>query len=126
MSGETNKRDFSRALINIEAELVSGETTIRGHAGNVSMRGMLVYCSDRLAAGTECAVKLHLGDPGVHSICINANGKVVRNIEDGMGVEFTEIDLESFEYLRNLVRMNADNISQIESEFKDHLGLKGR
>jgi len=51
-------------------------------------------------------------------------GKIVRSTEDGIGVDFTEMDLDSYEHLRNLVLLNANDVARIEGEFKDHLGLK--
>ena len=109
------------AAIHVEAELISGEAKLHGQVNDVSMRGLFLHCKEHFPEKTECTVELYLAE---HALCISAKGRIVRRFEDGMGVEFTEIDLDSFEHLRNLVRMNANNVSQVEGEFKSHLGLK--
>ncbi len=123
MPTQKNKREFTRAMIRAQTDLVSGEKTIHGEACDVSMRGMFFLADEHLPEKTECDMELYLAGSNV-SIC--ARGRIARIYERGMGIEIMDIDLESFEHLRNMVRMNADNISRVEDEFKDHLGLKAR
>jgi len=51
-------------------------------------------------------------------------GRVQRVAEEGMGLLFTEIGLEAYECLRNLILLNTDDTKKVEQEFKNHLGLK--
>jgi len=119
-----NRRDFSRVELHSEAELACGDRIVSGRLVDVSMRGVGLDCDARLPLHATCRATIFLGDSKENPLCIKAKGEVVRSTEDGIGVEFTEIDLDSFEHLRNLVRMNADDVSQVEGEFKVHLGLK--
>jgi len=119
-----NRRDFSRVQTHIDVELDCGDKVVCGRLADVSMQGARLVCDEKLPLQAACLAKLFLGDSRESPLCIMAKGKVVRSTEDGIGVEFTEIDLDSFEHLRNLVRMNADDVSQVEGEFKEHLGLK--
>lgn len=122
MSNE-NKRDFTRAAVGVEAEIVAGDTMIRGQIGDVSLKGLLLACADTLPEGSECHVRILLGDSAA-PLLIEAKGKVVRNLDEGIAVEFTGVDLDSYGHLKNLVSMNVADIEQAESEFRSHVGLK--
>jgi len=121
MGIQKNKREFTRALIHMKATLTRGEKRIDGWVKDVSMRGLFFLGEEYFPEKTECLVELCLSG---HAQRISAKGRVVRLFADGLGVEFTEIDLDSFHHLRNLVRMNASDVSRIETEFMSHLGLK--
>lgn len=119
-----NKRDFTRAVVGVEAEIVAAESLVRGHVGDVSLKGLFLVCDEMLPEGAECIVHLLLGDPGASRLCVEARGRVIRNLDSGIAVEFTGIDLDSYGHLKNLVSMNAADIDQVEREFQNHLGLK--
>ena len=55
---------------------------------------------------------------------ISVKGRVQRVTEDGMGLLFTEVGLEAYEHLHNLVLLNTHEPDKVEQEFKNHLGLK--
>jgi len=55
---------------------------------------------------------------------IKVKGRVQRVAEEGMGLLFTEIGLEAYEHLRDLILLNVDDLEQAEEELKNHLGLK--
>jgi hypothetical protein len=124
MAEHDNRRDFSRVKTHIDVELECGDRVVGGRLTDVSMQGVGLACDEKLALQAECLVRLYLGDPRENSLCIMAKGKVVRSTEGGIGVEFTEIDLDSYDHLRNLVLHNANDVARIEGELKDHLGLK--
>ena len=124
MANPDDKRDFSRVKTHIDAEVDCGDKIVCGRLADVSMRGVRLLCDETLPLQAECTVICFLGGTKESPICIKANGKVIRSTEDGTSIEITEIDLDSFEHLRNLVLLNASNESQVEGEFKSHLGLK--
>jgi len=126
MNSQTNARDFTRVAIKIEAELANGETGIYGRVSDVSLNGLFLICDEHLPVGTECSVTLFLGGLQSSQLCIKAAGKVARANEDGVGVEFTELDMEGYNHLRNLVLFNTSNVEQAGQEFRSHLGLKPR
>jgi len=116
-----DNREFSRTQIEAEADITDGKASIHGRVSDLSIRGICMLSQYHFPDGTTCTINLYLSD---HSLCISARGRVARTLADGMAVEFTEIDVDSFQHLRNLVRMNAKNVTQVEREFKNHLGLK--
>ena len=124
MTDHANRRDFSRVETHIDVEVDCGDKIVCGRLADVSMRGVRLICDETLLLQTECMVKLLLGDPKENPACIKAKGEIIRSTEDSISIEFAEIDLDSFEHLRNLVQLNASDVSQVEGEFKSHLGLK--
>ena len=119
-----NKRDFTRAVVGVEAEIIAANRLVHGLVGDVSLKGLFLICDEQLPEGTECIVHLLLGDSDAPHLCIETKGKVIRNLDNGIAVEFTEIGLDSYGHLKNLVSMNTADIDQVESEFHNHLGLK--
>lgn len=51
-------------------------------------------------------------------------GRVQRISEDGIAILFTEVGLEAYEHLHNLVLLNTDDPEKVEQEFDDDIGLK--
>ena len=47
-----------------------------------------------------------------------------RITEEGIALVFTEVGLEAYEHLHNLVLLNTDDTEKVEQEFNAHLGLK--
>jgi len=126
MNKQTDARDFTRASIKIDTELISGETSICGQANDVSLNGLFLVCDEHLPVASECSVTIFLGERHASQLCVRATGRVARLDEHGMGVEFTGLDMESHDHLRNLVLFNANNVEQVNQEFRSHLGLKHR
>ena len=126
MSGEQNQREFTRVPVHIEAEVKIGDITVRAKETNdISMKGMFIDCDKTFEVGMECSVSLILARSD-QPISVNVKGKVERCTAGGLGIEFTEIGLESYDHLQNLVRFNSHDSGQVEQEIKDHLGLKKR
>lgn len=130
MNLKESMRQFTRVAIAVEATVVpadDGDSVITGHTKDLSMKGIYVICEDKLPVGTKCHVSLvPSGDP--KHFRIEANAKVARVAENGMGIEFVEImGLESYEHLRNIVLYNScQETEQVEEELKKHLGIKKR
>ena len=126
MSNKTTKdhREFSRVDIKILATLQArGKETVSTGTHDISMKGLFVKSKADWALGTECEIRLTLEgqNPPVN---IEVKGKVQRVTEKGMAILFTEVGLEAYEHLHNLVLLNTDDPEKTEQEFSNHLGLK--
>lgn len=131
MKTKESQRQFTRVTIAFEAEVIFGEkdetTVITGRTKDLSMKGIFILCEEKLPVDSRCFVSLSpVGEP--KQFRIEANGRVARLGEAGMGIEFVEIlGLESYDHLRNVVLYNSSGeIEQVEEELKQHLGLKRR
>ncbi len=123
----SERRDFSRVPVEFAVTIDAGEGRIINSdaSKDVSMRGLFVVTHDRLPSGEACRVTIHLDAPGGnHHIAVS--GHVRRATAEGFAVEFSEIPIEDYEHLRNLVLYNADQADRIEEELDEHLGLKCR
>ncbi len=117
-------REFTRVPATFGVEVTGGGKIISSsYTKDVSMKGVYLSCDDKLPIGTECRVVLFLGE-GEELIRIRTFGRVGRTDNSGMAIEFTEIDVEGFEHLRNLVLLNTMETVQVEEEMKDHIGIK--
>ena len=119
-----NHREFSRVEVKVQASIqVRDRAIISRDTQDISMKGLFVKCEADWSIGTECEIHLMLEgqDPPVD---ISVKGRVQRVTEDGMGLLFTEVGLEAYEHLHNLVLLNSHEPDKVEQEFKNHLGLK--
>lgn len=117
-------REFSRVGINIQVTVqAKGEEIISTGTHDVSMKGLLVKGKTDWPIGTECDIHLILEgqSPPVN---IEVKGRVQRITEEAIAVLFTEVGLEAYEHLHNLVLLNTDDPDKVEQEFSSHLGLK--
>ncbi len=122
-----NSREFTRIPIHLLVEVKSGEVVIKtDKTTDLSMKGIGVLTDQMLPLDAECSVLIFLGD-GNTGMNINVQGKVIRSTDSQMAIEFTKIDLDSYEYLQNLVMHNSNSFhDQVEEEIHNHLGLKKR
>jgi Tfp pilus assembly protein PilZ len=105
MSG---KRQHSRYLMKLPVEIGSGEYVLSGITVRVSRRGLFVRSQKSFSVGTPVEMVLHLTDMiscKLRGIVKYARSFVEFRRQNGMGIEFTEMDQR---YL--------DFISAVESE----------
>ena len=126
VSNKTTKdhREFSRVDIKIRATVkAKGEEIISTGTQDVSMKGLFIEGKTDWPLGTECEISLILEGRNP-SIDITVKGKVQRITEEGVALLFTEVGLEAYEHLHNLVMLNSDDPEKVEQEFSNHLGLR--
>ena len=124
MTSNVNKRDYTRVTTNIDAEvIVEGVEPVACHVDNVSLSGVMIAGGHGLPEGVTCVVRLIL--PGAEPpVEIATKGMILRVRPDRCAIEFREIDGDSYEHLRNLVLLNADDAEPIEEEFDESIGIK--
>ena len=119
-----DNREFTRVDIHILATLKTRDKqTVSAGTHDISMKGMFVRSKTKWTLGTECEVQLTLEgqNPPVN---LEVKGRVQRVTQEGMAILFTEVGLEAYEHLHNLVLFNTDDLEKTEQEFSNHLGLK--
>src|SRR5450759_1715468 len=98
------KRGFSRVPFNTEVEVRAQGRSIRSQEG-INMRTSGLRLSTREAiprAETPFQVTIVLG--GLKNpVIIDAKGKTVRSQEGSLAAEFTELDLDSYHHLQQLI-----------------------
>ncbi len=101
--------DFTtRIVINTGAAVIEAD----GNSKDLSLKGVFIYTDKKLAAGTNCHVKIFLSG-GVDDIELSMQAKVVRVEEHGLGIAFGPMDLDSYTHLRNVMRYNVEDFYEV-------------
>lgn len=100
-------REYSRSPIHARTEVRLGNgITVEGKAVDVSLRGLMFVSENRLPIGKPVRVMLILeGTAEPH--CINAGGHIARLHDEGVAVQFTEMDSDTTQYLRQIILFNT-------------------
>jgi hypothetical protein len=120
-----DRRGFVRVPFNTEVEVETQGTVIRSREEiNLSMSGIRLNTNETIPApGVACRVKIIL-QASDNRVSLGANGKVVRSAPGSLAVEFSELDLDSYHHLKNLILNNTDEPEKAEREFTSHWGIR--
>ncbi len=125
-NNQDNHREFSRVPLCIEAIVQTEETQVRSeNTRDISMKGIFIVTDHPVPLRTLCEITLVLKGQE-NPIKVEIRGMVVRSTDEGIGLQFTELALEAYDHLQNMVKLNSPDPDQVEQEFKEHLGLKKR
>lgn len=124
MNHPSNRREFTRINISVAVELSPpGEPKISGRGCNLSVKGVYVSGPRTLPASMECPITIFLTGGG-EPMSVRVVGRIVYADKEGMGVEFCDMDTDSFINLQNLVLRNSLDPATVEREFQEHRRLK--
>ncbi len=82
---------------------------------NLSVKGISVLGITGHGVGEACGISLALSGSTSH-LRLTMKGKVVREEADRVALHFTEIDLDSFYHLKNIIYYNSEDPDTIEQE----------
>lgn len=82
---------------------------------DLSIKGVFVLGINGRAIGDRCAVELHLSGAS-SELLLEMQGEIVRVVAKGVGIKFFEIDLDSFNHLKNIVYYNSENPDELTGE----------
>lgn len=110
------KRKFTRIPFHVEAILERNGRTIRGTVNNLSMKGMFLDTVGRLDGEEPVDITIMLSGSSAE-LSVRLKGRVVRKTDQGIAIEFGEMDLDSFILLKNVVIYNSSNADGIMDEY---------
>ena len=120
----SDRRSFVRVPFNTEAEVQVDKRLIRSSEGiDVSLSGLRLASNEAVDPGTLCQVKIILQTPETR-LAIEAKGTVIRSAAGTLGIQFTELDLDSYLHLRQLILYNTEEPEKAEQEFSSHWGIR--
>ena len=97
-------------------DLKCGKQSFTGcETDNLSTKGVLVLGIKDLQKGDLCDLTLHLS--GGHNLTLSMKGTVQRVTDAGVGIHFTETDLDSFTHLKNIIYYNSENPDMIHDNY---------
>ncbi|MFZ5863955.1 MAG: PilZ domain-containing protein [Nitrospirota bacterium] len=111
------RRQWTRVTTGLDVRVEAAGLTVRGRVRDLSLAGVYLFCDPPFPKGTACSVTLVLvgADP---PLTIELNGHVVHAETEGMGIEFTEMPVDSLGHVRNLVRYNTEDSDFVEDELQ--------
>lgn len=123
-SSHQEKRGFIRVPFSTKVEVrCQGRSVQADGEADLSMSGIRVFSDEELPPDSPCRVKIIL-EPSVRAQIIEAGGRVVRTEPGKLAVEFTELDLDGYWHLRQLILHNAEDPDRAEQEFEAHWGIR--
>ena len=126
-NGPSDRIGFIRVPFHTEVAVRAGDRIMRANTEiNVSMGGLHMPSDDVLSApGVPCRVSIMLSS-FENKLLIEADGKIIRSEPGSLAVEFTQLDLDSYHHLRQLILNNTDEPEKAEQEFSSHWGIRPR
>jgi len=110
------KRRLSRVQFEQEAEVRLNNEVVKGNVLNLSLNGMFFSTKKKLEINKEVEIIIYL-TATTSSLTINVKGLIVRTSDKGSGIQFTDVDIDSFILLKNIVEYNEEQPKKIMKEF---------
>jgi hypothetical protein len=108
-------RKFSRVHFNVGATIKVADRQFQGAVENLSMTGTFLVTNERLAEGESVDIAIVLTGT-LPEISVNFTGVVTRITEDGVGLTFEKMDLDSYMHLKNIIAYNIDDAEKVMEE----------
>lgn len=116
------KRKFTRIPFRTEIKITARDRVVfSNQLRDISLGGAYVeVTAERLPEGEECVFSIDLIGPA-SLLRIRVEGEIVRSDEGGIGVTFTQMDLDSLIHLKHLIKVQAQDPDLIDHEFLENL-----
>ena len=113
------KRRTTRVKFHTSVDLKFTDTTYEQcEILDLSVKGVFVLGITDRRQDQECEVTLQLSGAS-SELKLEMKAKVVRVTEDGIGLYFHEVDLDSFSHLKYIVYYNSENPDLSEENYID-------
>ena len=89
-------------LLEADGEKINLDASSR----DLSLKGIFVTTKKKLSSGTKCAIKVYLTGT-IDKIELLMKGTIVRVSDNGMGIGFDSMDVNTYSHLKNIVRYNS-------------------
>ena len=116
-------RKFSRVNFKVDATIIAAERQFRGDVKDLSMSGLFMLTDERLQMGSPVDISIILTGTSPE-IDVNFSGEVSRIDENGLGITFRKMDLESYTHLKNIVAYNIDDAEKVTEEIHHSIDEK--
>ena len=106
---DDNRRKSTRVYFQTTANLHFDDADFTNcETADLSIKGVFVMGISGRAIGDRCAIQLQLSGSS-QQLVLDMQGEVARLGPKGIGIKFLEIDLDSFNHLKNIVYYNSEN-----------------
>jgi len=116
---ENDRRKNTRVSFRTTADLKFSTTVYsKCETDNLSIKGVSVLGITGHQKGETCDIYLALSGSS-SELRIEMKGEVVRVDSEGIALHFTEVDLDSFYHLKNIIYYNSEDPDAIRSELSE-------
>lgn len=98
------QRKKQQASVRITVDESSYGGNIQLH--DISLDGMMVQSDDKAAIHMNCGWEITLTGPS-SKLVISGKGRIIRQDSRGIAIKFTEMEIDSYTYLKNIVFGNS-------------------
>jgi hypothetical protein len=110
VSNYDERRKHSRVgfttTIQILLEADGKKINIEASSRDLSLKGIFISTETKFSAGTKCSIKVYLTGT-IDKIELLMKGTVVRASDNGMGIVFDSMDVDTYSHLKNIVYYNS-------------------
>jgi hypothetical protein len=71
---------------------------VNGNVKNISSKGMFLFSGEVLPIGAKADITIDFDSTQSGKLVVQAEGKIVRLSPEGVGIEFSRIDLNQFQH----------------------------
>lgn len=114
------KRKMSRVDFKVDAVLVVKDEKKRCKVRDLSLAGIYVTTDLDLEMGEKAMIRLEISSDRT-SGKIELAGEVIRKDTFGVAFEFSELPLDSYIFLRNIIVYNYGDAKEVDKEYRRHL-----
>lgn len=108
-------RRFSRVRFKVAATITVADHRFQGEVENLSMTGMYLVTTERLALADAVEIAITLVG-ALPEVVVRFDGRVSRIDENGLAFRFELIDLDSYLHLKNIIAYNSDDPDKVLEE----------
>jgi hypothetical protein len=117
------KRCFLRVPFKSETILKAQDALIDGTIKNLSIGGAFIDTPEKIEPDTRVEIEIILDDPPP-SVTVILSAKVARLAPEGIAIKFTEMSMDTYERLRDIISdINGDKRKVVE-EFLKYMHLE--
>ena len=114
------RREFTRVQIRSLAVVKSRLTEIKGAIEDLSLNGLKFKTPQRFDLGVEVQIRILLRSH-FSELWVSLFGVVLRHEVDGIIIQFTNMSLDSYIYLRNVIAHRLQDECKVFDEFFAHM-----
>lgn len=110
VSNNDERRKFSRVAFaaDIRIDIATGGETVQvdGSSRDLSLKGVFIHTKKTFELESVCEINIHLTG-SIDEIVLKVKGRVARVSQNGIGLIFDSMDVDSYSHLKNIVQYNS-------------------
>lgn len=121
---KVEQRGRIRAKYDTTISITNGKETISTTSTcDISLNGIFILTKKRFALHDKCDLTLTLNSK-VANLTLRLKCEVIRETNEGFAVTFEEMDIETYQHLKNIVLYNSDDPEAFLKQCQERPGFK--